>query len=58
MLTLANAGFIGGGAFVGPLGAFAAFAGYPALYALCASGALAAAALLWRWPITGPRAVP
>ncbi|HVU49166.1 MAG TPA: MFS transporter [Polyangia bacterium] len=58
MLTLANAGFIGGGAFVGPLGAFAARAGYPALYALCAAGALAAAALLWRWPIAGPRAVP
>jgi MFS family permease len=58
MLTLANAGFIGGGAFVGPLGAFAAWAGYPALYALCAVGALAAAVLLWRWPIAGPRAVP
>lgn len=58
MLTLANAGFIGGGAFVGPLGAFAAWAGYPALYALCAAAALCAAGLLWRWPITGPRAVP
>jgi MFS family permease len=58
MLTLANSGFIGGGAFVGPLGAFAAWAGYPSLYALCAAGALAAAALLWRWPIAGPRAVP
>ena len=58
MLRLANAGFIGGGAFVGPLGTLAARAGYPALYTLCAAGALAAAALLWRWPISGPRAVP
>jgi predicted MFS family arabinose efflux permease len=58
MLTLANAGFIGGGIVVGPLGAFAAHAGYPAMYALCAAGALAAAALLARWPIAGPRAVP
>jgi MFS family permease len=58
MLTLTNAGFIGGGAFVLPLGTVAAYAGYPTLYALCAAGTLAAAALLWRWPITGPRAVP
>jgi predicted MFS family arabinose efflux permease len=58
MLTLTNAGFIGGGAFVLPLGGVAAHAGYPALFALCAAGALAAAALLWRWPIAGPRAVP
>jgi predicted MFS family arabinose efflux permease len=58
MLTLTNAGFIGGGAFVLPLGGIAARAGYPALYALCAAGVLAAAALLWRRPIAGPRAVP
>jgi MFS family permease len=58
MLTLTNAGFIGGGAFVLPLGAIAAGAGYPTLYALCAAGTLAAAALLWRRPIAGPRAVP
>jgi MFS family permease len=58
MLTLVNAGFIGGGAFVLPLGAVAARAGYPALYALCAAGCLGGAALLHRWPITGPRAVP
>jgi MFS family permease len=58
MLTLTNAGFIGGGAFVLPLGGVAAHAGYPTLYGLCAAGALAAAALLWRWPIAGPRAVP
>jgi len=58
MLTLTNAGFIGGGAFVLPLGGVAAHAGYPTLFALCAAGALAAAALLARWPIAGPRAVP
>jgi hypothetical protein len=58
MLTLTNAGFIGGGAFVLPLGGVAAHAGYPTLFALAAAGALAAAALLWRWPIAGPRAVP
>jgi predicted MFS family arabinose efflux permease len=58
MLTLTNAGFIGGGAFVLPLGGVAAHAGYPTLFALCAVGALAAAALLARWPIAGPRAVP
>ena len=58
MLTLTNAGFIGGGAFVLPLGGVAAHAGYPTLFALCAAGALAAAALLTRWPIAGPRAVP
>jgi hypothetical protein len=58
MLTLANVGFIGGGAFVLPLGGVAARAGYPALFALAAAGALAAALLLARWPIAGPRAVP
>ena len=58
MLTLTNAGFIGGGVFVLPLGSVAAHAGYPALFALAASGALAAALLLARWPIAGPRAVP
>lgn len=58
MLTLTNAGFIGGGALVLPLGGVAAHAGYPTLYALCAACALAAAALLWRWPIVGPRALP
>jgi predicted MFS family arabinose efflux permease len=58
MLTLTNAGLIGGGVFVLPLGGVAARAGYPTLYALCAAGTLAAALLLWRWPIAGPRAVP
>ena len=58
MLTLTNAGFIGGGAFVLPLGGVAARVGYPALFALAAAGTLAAAALLARWPIAGPRAVP
>jgi DHA1 family inner membrane transport protein len=58
MLTLTNVAFIGGGAFVLPLGGVAARAGYPALFALAATGALAAALLLARWPIAGPRAVP
>jgi MFS family permease len=58
MLTLANAGFIGGGAFVGPLGAFAARAGYPALYALAAACALGAALMMWRWPIADARTLP
>jgi MFS family permease len=58
MLTLTNAGFICGGAFVLPLGGVAARAGYPAAFALAAACALAAAALLWRRPIAGPRAVP
>ena len=58
MLTLTNAGFICGGAFVLPLGAVAARAGYPAVFTLAAACALAAAALLWRRPIAGPRAVP
>jgi hypothetical protein len=58
MLTLANAGFIGGGAFVRPLGVVAGHLGYPALFAMCAGGTLAGAALLARWPIAGPRAVP
>jgi MFS family permease len=58
MLTLTNAGFICGGAFVLPLGAVAARAGYPAVFTLAAACALAAAVLLWRRPIAGPRAVP
>jgi MFS family permease len=58
MLTLTNAGFICGGAFVLPLGAVAARAGYPTVFALASACALAAAALLWRRPIAGPRAVP
>jgi predicted MFS family arabinose efflux permease len=58
MLTLTNAGFIGGGAFVLPLGGVAARAGYPTLFALCAAGTLAGAVLLGRRPIAGPRAVP
>jgi predicted MFS family arabinose efflux permease len=58
MLTLTNAGFICGGAFVLPLGAVAARAGYPTVFALSSACALAAAALLWRRPIAGPRAVP
>jgi MFS family permease len=58
MLTLTNAGFICGGAFVLPLGAIAARAGYPTVFALAAACALAAAVLLWRRPIAGPRAVP
>jgi MFS family permease len=58
MLTLTNAGFIGGGAFVLPLGAVAARAGYPALFSLTAAGTAVAAILLWRRPIAGPRAVP
>jgi MFS family permease len=58
MLTLANVGFIAGGAFTQPLGAVAARAGYFTLYTLCAAGTLAAAILLWRRPIAGPRAMP
>jgi hypothetical protein len=58
MLALTNAGFIGGGAFVLPLGGVAAHMGYPMLFALAAAGTLGAAALLWRWPIAGQRAVP
>jgi MFS family permease len=58
MLTLTNAGFICGGAFVLPLGAVADAAGYATVFALAAACALAAALLLWRRPIAGPRAVP
>jgi MFS family permease len=58
MLTLTNAGFICGGAFVLPLGAVATRAGYPAVFTLASACALAAALLLWRRPIAGPRAVP
>ncbi len=58
MLALANGAFIGGMAFVMPLGVIAARAGYPAVFTLAAAGTLGAAALLARWPISGPRAVP
>jgi predicted MFS family arabinose efflux permease len=58
MLTLANGAFIGGMALVLPLGLVAARAGYPAVFALGAACALAGAALLARWPVAGPRAVP
>ncbi|HVX95682.1 MAG TPA: MFS transporter [Polyangia bacterium] len=58
MLTLANAGLICGGVFSLPLGAIAAHLGYAALFSLSAAGTLGAVALLARWPIAGPRAVP
>jgi MFS family permease len=58
MLTLANGAFIGGMALVLPLGLVAARAGYPAVFALGAACTLAGAALLARWPVAGPRAVP
>jgi MFS family permease len=58
MLALANGAFIGGTALVLPLGVLAAHAGYPAVFALCAACTLGAAALLARWPIAGPRALP
>jgi MFS family permease len=58
MLTLANGAFIGGMALVLPLGLVAARAGYPAVFALGAACALAGGALLARWPVAGPRAVP
>jgi MFS family permease len=58
MLTLTNGAFIGGTALVAPLGPLAARTGYPAVFAVGAACALAAAALLVRWPVAGPRAVP
>ncbi|HVZ70859.1 MAG TPA: MFS transporter [Polyangia bacterium] len=58
MLALANGAFIGGAALVMPLGALAAWAGYGVVYALASLGTLAAAALLMRRPVLGPRARP
>ena len=58
MLTLVNGAFIGGTAFVMPLGVMAAHAGYTAVFTLSAAVTLAAAAMLARWPVAGPRAVP
>jgi MFS family permease len=58
MLTLANGAFIGGTAGALPLGVLADHAGYPAVFALGSVCALAGAALLARWPVAGPRAVP
>jgi MFS family permease len=58
MLTLTNGAFIGGNALVAPLGPLAASVGYPSVFALGAVCALAGAALLARWPVAGPRAVP
>ncbi|MDB4979401.1 MAG: rane protein major facilitator superfamily [Myxococcales bacterium] len=58
MLALANGAFIGGMALVMPLGVLAARAGYPVVFTLAAAGTLGAAALLARWPIAGPRALP
>jgi MFS family permease len=58
MLALANGAFIGGTALVMPLGLLAARAGYGAVFTLAAACTLGAAALLARWPIAGPRALP
>jgi MFS family permease len=58
MLTLTNGAFIGGTGLVLPLGPLAARVGYPTVFALGAACALAGAALLQRWPVAGPRAVP
>lgn len=58
MLTLTNGAFIGGTALVAPLGPLAASVGYPIVFGLGAACALAGAALLARWPVAGPRAVP
>jgi MFS family permease len=58
MLTLTNGAFIGGTALVAPLGPLAASVGYPTVFAVGALCALAGAALLARWPVAGPRAVP
>jgi MFS family permease len=58
MLTLTNGAFIGGTALVLPLGVLAAHAGYTAVFTLGAACALAGAALLARWPVAVPRAIP
>jgi len=58
MLTLVNGALIGGAVFVMPLGVLAAHAGYVAVFTLAAALTLVAAAMLARWPVTGPRAVP
>jgi predicted MFS family arabinose efflux permease len=46
MLTLAHGAFIGGTALVAPLGPLAAHVGYPMVFAVAASGALAGVALV------------
>jgi MFS family permease len=54
VLALANGAFNAGTALVLPLGAVAARAGYPAVFTIVAAGALAAAGILARWPVTPP----